>query len=54
VVPLSLLFQYLTGVFNGSLIGSGVVVALLCMGLAFWALHYMQDTFSKDLDYLEE
>jgi putative MFS transporter len=54
VVPMSLLFQYLTGVFSGSLVGSGIVVALLSLGLAFWALHYMQDTFSKDLDYIEE
>jgi putative MFS transporter len=54
VVPMSLLFQYLTGVFNGSLVGSGVAVGLLCLGLAFWALYNMQDTFSKDLDYLEE
>ena len=54
VVPMSLLFQYLTGVFNGSLVGSGVAVGLLCLGLAFWALYHMQDTFSKDLDYLEE
>lgn len=54
VVPMSLLFQYLTGVFNGSLVGSGIAVGLLCLGLAFWALYHMQDTFSKDLDYLEE
>lgn len=54
VVPMSLLFQYLIGVFNGSLVGSGIVVGLLSLGLAFWALHYMQDTFSKDLDYIEE
>ena len=54
VVPLSLLFQYLSGALNGSLIASGIVVALLSLGLAFWALHHMQDTFSKDLDYIEE
>jgi putative MFS transporter len=54
VVPMTLLFQYLTGVLSGSLVGSGIVVALLSLGLAFWALHYMQDTFSKDLDYIEE
>lgn len=53
VVPMSLLFQYLTVVFSGSLVGSGVVVGVLCLGLAFWALNYMQDTFSKDLDYTE-
>lgn len=54
VVPLSLLFQYLTVLFHGGLVMAGVLVALLCLALAFWALHYMQDTFSKDLDYIEE
>ncbi|HEX7367160.1 MAG TPA: MFS transporter [Pelobium sp.] len=54
VVPISLLFQYLRGFFNGSIVHAGVVVAVLCFGFAFWALRYMQETFSKDLDYLEE
>ena len=53
VVPLSLLFQYLKGVLNGSLIQAGIVVAILSLGLAFWALHKMEETFTKDLDYLE-
>jgi MFS family permease len=54
VVPLSLLFQYLKELFHDSLINAGIVVAVLCLGLAFWALSNMQETFSKDLDYLEE
>jgi MFS family permease len=54
VVPVSLLFQYLRTVFDGSIIYAGVVVAVLSISLAFWALHYMQETFSKDLNYLEE
>lgn len=53
VVPLSLLFQYMRGVFNGSMINAGIVVAVLSLALAFWALSQMQETFSKDLDYLE-
>jgi predicted MFS family arabinose efflux permease len=53
VVPLSLLFQYLKGLFGGSLIHAGITVALLSLALAFWALSKMQETFSKDLDYLE-
>lgn len=53
VVPLSLLFQYLRGLFNGSFIYAGIAVALLSLILAFWALSKMQETFSKDLDYLE-
>ena len=54
VVPISLLFQYLTGYFDGSIIHSAVVVATICFGLAFWSLNFVQDTFSKDLDYIEE
>jgi len=54
VVPVSLLFQYLRGLFHGSIIYAGVVVATLVVGLAFWALHYIQETFSKDLNYLEQ
>ena len=54
VVPVSLLFQYLRGLFHGSLIYAGIVVGMLTIGLAFWALHYMQETFSKDLNYLEQ
>ncbi len=54
VVPVTLLFQYLRGVFHGSLIYAGVVVGVLPIGLAFWALYFMQETFHKDLNYLEE
>lgn len=53
LVPVALLFQYLRGVFHGSIIYAGVVVAALTIGLALWALHYMQETFSKDLNYIE-
>jgi len=53
VVPVSLLFNYLRGVFNGSLIFAGIVVATLSLALAYWALNYIEETFSKDLDYLE-
>jgi putative MFS transporter len=53
VVPLTLLFQYLYGVFNNSLISAGISVGILCLGLAFWSLTKMKETFSRDLDYLE-
>lgn len=54
VVPLSLLFQYLKGLFQGSFIYAGLAVAVLSLGMAFWALSKMQETFSKDLDYMEQ
>jgi putative MFS transporter len=54
VVPLTLLFQLLKNVYNGSIIYSGITVAVISFSLAFFALGRMKETFSKDLDYLEE
>lgn len=54
VVPLSLLFQYFNHMFNGSMIGAGIVLAVLSIGLALLALGRIKETFSKDLDYVEE
>jgi putative MFS transporter len=54
VVPLSLLFQYARGFFQGSFIHAGIVVAVISLVLAFLALGKVQETFSKDLDYIEE
>jgi putative MFS transporter len=54
VVPLSLVFQFLKNQFHGSFIYAGISVAIISLGLAFWALSKMEETFSKDLDYLEE
>lgn len=54
VVPLSLLFQYFKSLFQGSLIYAGITVAVISLGLAFWALSKMQETFFKDLDYIED
>jgi putative MFS transporter len=54
VVPLSLLLVYLKGLLHGSLVNAGIAVAVLSLGVAFWALRNMQETFHKDLDYLED
>jgi putative MFS transporter len=54
VVPLSLLLVYLKGLMHGSLVNAGIAVAVLSLGVAFWALGNMQETFHKDLDYLED
>jgi putative MFS transporter len=54
VIPLTLLFQYLYGLLNNSLINAGISVGILCLGLAFWSLTKMKETFYKDLDYVEE
>jgi putative MFS transporter len=54
LVPISLLLQYLRSSFNGSIITAGIIVSVLVMALAIWALSQMEETFSKDLDYTEE
>jgi putative MFS transporter len=53
LVPVSLLFQYLRGLLGGSILSAGIIVGALTLGLAFWSLCKMEETFSKDLDYLE-
>lgn len=54
VVPLTLLFQFFKHQLNGAIVSAGILVAILCFFLAFVALSGMKDTFSKDLDYMEE
>lgn len=54
VVPLTFLFQSMQLLFNGSIVYAGIGVGVICLALAFWSLAGMQETFHKDLDYLEE
>lgn len=54
LIPISLLFQYLKTVFDGSLISAAGVVAGCCLLLALTALYSMEETFHKDLNYQEE
>jgi predicted MFS family arabinose efflux permease len=54
VVPLTFIFQSMQLLFNGSLVYAGISVGVICLALAFWSLAGMQETFHKDLDYLEE
>jgi MFS family permease len=53
LVPVSLLFQYLRGLLGNSILGAGILVGSLTLSLAFWSLSQMEETFSKDMDYLE-
>ncbi|SDL44913.1 Predicted arabinose efflux permease, MFS family [Pedobacter antarcticus] len=54
VVPLTLLFQLLKNYTSGNIIYSAIIVAMISLGLAFYALSRMKETFHKDLNYLEE
>jgi putative MFS transporter len=53
-VPLIMgLFQMLVG-FSISTTLSAFIVGIICMSLSLWAVTTMDETFSKDLDYVEE
>lgn len=54
VVPLTLLFQLFKEVYRGNIIYSGITLAIISLTVAFFALSKMKETFSKDLDYIEE
>ncbi len=51
-VPITLLFKYLRP--HLGLQGSALVVGALCLTAGFIALAALEETFHKDLDYLEE
>ncbi|ANH81678.1 MFS transporter [Niabella ginsenosidivorans] len=53
VVPITIAFEYLkTDIFHTGR-GAAALVGAVCLALAFWSLSRMQETFSKDLNYLE-
>jgi len=54
VVPLSLLFELLRSYLNLSILLSGAFVGALTLALAFYATYGTEETFSSDLDYVEE
>lgn len=53
LVLLSLLFTSLIG-WGSTQITSAVVVGVISLALALWAIITLKETFSKDLDYVEE
>lgn len=52
VIPLTMGFQFLQTPFG--LVGGAVIVGLISLCLAFWALWTLEESFSKDLSYLEK
>ena len=53
-VPLIVgLFQFLISL-SISTAMSAFMVGMLCMGLSFWAIYSMHETFGKELDYIEK
>jgi hypothetical protein len=52
VIPITLLFQLFSNYF--SIPVSGGIVGGICLSAAFLALLRLEETYHKDLDYLEE
>lgn len=54
VVPMLLMMNFLMGFTGHSLVISAVIVGILCFVFAFYAMGRIEESFYKDLDYLEE
>ncbi len=52
VIPITFSFQYMKG-FLG-IIQSAAVVGLICLMISLYALYHLEETFHKDLNYVEE
>lgn len=51
VVPITFMFQAAKK--HLGIIQGGALVGVICLLVAFYALHRLEETFSKDLDYIE-
>ncbi len=49
----ALLFEYLSKNLNMGIWRGGLITGSICIGLAVFALYKLQETYGKDLDYLE-
>ncbi len=52
VVPITLAFNFLREYFG--MINSALIVGIVCILIAFWALYHLEETYGKDLNYLED
>lgn len=52
VVPITKSFQFLVPLMGNT--GSALTVGLVCIALSFYAIWNVRETFSKDLNYVEE
>ena len=52
VIPITFSFQFLKG--HLGIIQGALVVGVICLAIAFYALYHLEETFHKDLNYIEE
>jgi MFS transporter, putative metabolite:H+ symporter len=53
VIPITWGFQALAGEKKENIIEAALIVGMICFVLALWATSQVEETFSKDLDYVE-
>jgi hypothetical protein len=51
LVPVTMVFNWCRGEFG--LLQAASLVGAACLGIAFWALHGLEETHGKSLDYFE-
>jgi putative MFS transporter len=52
VIPITFAFQFLRG--RVGIVHSAAIVGAVCLAISFCALNGLEETFDKDLDYIEE
>jgi MFS transporter, putative metabolite:H+ symporter len=53
VIPITWGFQALAGEKKENIIEAALIVGMICFALALWATYAVEETFSKELDYVE-
>jgi predicted membrane-bound spermidine synthase len=52
VVPITLAFEVLRH--SIGMINSALIVGIICIGIALFALYHLKETYGRDLNFLEE
>jgi hypothetical protein len=52
VIPITFLFQLLKRHFG--ILNAGAIVGALCILIAFYSLYQLEETYHKDLNYIED
>jgi predicted membrane-bound spermidine synthase len=52
VIPITFSFQFAKE--RLSIIQGGAVVGIICLAISFYALYHLEETYDKDLNYIEE
>ena len=53
-ILINTLFIYLANTLSFGNINSAIIVGIIVFALSIWAWYKLEETFSKDLDYVEE